>query len=142
MDAKVCETNLVAYMINGLSKKFQYIAINILHRDPPPSFWDARSIILCEEQHMLLGEHKESLHIHADCSSSPHALTIQNSNTSSSQWRNNFTNNSSNRGDYRGGRGGCRGGRGGGRYSGWYNNGGGDNFLSGSQQQHNQRQGN
>lgn len=134
MDAKVCETNPVAYMINGLSKKFQYIAINIRHRDPSPSFWDARSILLCEEQQMLLDEQKESLHKHADCSSSPHALTVQNSNTSSSQWRNNFTNSSSNRDNYRGGCGGRRRGR--------YNNGGGATSLSGSQQQHNQRQGN
>nr|KAJ0210290.1 hypothetical protein LSAT_V11C400200700 [Lactuca sativa] len=142
MDAKVCETNLVAYMINVLSKKFLYITINIRHRDPPPSFWDAISILLCEEQQMLLDEQKESLHRHADSSSSPHVLIVRNSNTNSYQWRNNFTNNSSNRGGYRGGRGGRRGGRGGGRYDDRYNNGGDRTFLSGSQQQHNQRQGN
>ncbi|XP_023756044.1 uncharacterized protein LOC111904528 [Lactuca sativa] len=103
MDAKVSEANLVAYVINGLSPKFRYIAINIRHWDLPSSFWDVRSILICEEQQMLQDEQCDSLLTHADSSSSPHALTVQNSNHNSSQWRNNFNGNISNRGRYCGG---------------------------------------
>lgn len=39
MDAKVSNTNLVAYMINRLSPKYRHIVMNIRHRDSPPSFW-------------------------------------------------------------------------------------------------------
>lgn len=99
MDAKVSDTNLVAYMINGLSAKYRHIATTIRHRDLPPSFWDARSILICEEQQMLLDEQRDATLTHVDHSSSPNALTVQSSP------QNNHTN---------GGRGGYnRGGRGG-----------------------------
>lgn len=62
MDSKVFESNLVAYMLNGLSSKFWYVAINIHHRDPLPSFWDVRSILVCEEQQMLRDEQRDYSH--------------------------------------------------------------------------------
>ncbi|KAI3780426.1 hypothetical protein L2E82_10407 [Cichorium intybus] len=129
MDATVPETNLVAYMINGLPQKFCYIAINIRHRDPPPSFWDARSILLCEEQQMLQDEQREASLTHVDHSSSPNALTVQSPS-------NHNNNGGGDRGNYCGGRGGRRGGRGGGRNGGRYSsNTGGGNSSGVSQQQ-------
>ncbi|KAL7582588.1 uncharacterized protein LOC111901645 [Lactuca sativa] len=129
MDAKVSDTNLVAYMINGLSPKYRHIATTIRHRDSPPSFWDARSILICEEQQMLLDEQRDATLTHVDHSSSPNALTVQSSP------QNNHTNGG--RGGYnRGGRGGRynRGGRGGGRHGGRFHNGGGNYFYGNSQQ--------
>ncbi|KAL4588677.1 hypothetical protein LXL04_001570 [Taraxacum kok-saghyz] len=134
MDSKVPDTNLVAYMLNGLSPKFRYIAINIRHREPMPSFWDARSMLVCEEQQMIQDDQREGIHIHSDHSSSPSALAVDSNN-----------NNHHHRGGFRGGRGGRngRGGRGGGRTGGrqqqHQNNGGGS--YTGGQRQQQQRPG-
>ncbi|XP_023739327.1 glycine-rich RNA-binding, abscisic acid-inducible protein-like [Lactuca sativa] len=119
MDAKVPEANLVAYINNGLSKKFLYIAINIRHWDPLVSFWDARSILICEEQQMIHDEQHGTSITHTNRSSSPNAITVQ----SSIQSLNN-NNNGGGRLAYRGGRGGRNncGGWGGGRYGGRFHN--------------------
>ncbi|XP_023771823.1 uncharacterized protein LOC111920481 [Lactuca sativa] len=128
MDAKDPETNLVTYMLNGLSSKFRYVAINIQHRDLLPSFWDARSVLICEEQQMLQDDQREASFTHLDHPSSQNSLTIEAPNTN-----NNFC------GGYREGRGGRnnQGGRGGGRYGGRhnFNSSNNGNFNGGHRQQ-------
>ncbi|XP_023762590.1 uncharacterized protein LOC111911040 [Lactuca sativa] len=109
MGSKVPEINLVAYMLNGLTSKYRHVVINIRHHDPPLSFWDARSILVLEEQEMIQEEKKEVSLTHMDHASSQIALNIETSNHTSNH-----------RGGFRGGRGGrnYRGGRGGGRNGG------------------------
>ena len=114
MDAKVPETNLVAYTLNGLSEKYRYIATTIRHRDPLPSFWDTRSMLTLEETQMLQDQNRYSSMTHTDHSSAPTILAAESSNSQHQ------------RGGFRGNRGGSRnfrGGRGGGRSGGrqWHN---------------------
>lgn len=104
MDAKVPEPNLVAYTLNGLSPKFRVFATTIRHRDPLPSFWDIRSMLIQEEQQTLQEESRQSSLTTPDNASSPHILIVDSQNLSQSNHR----------GGYRGGRtsGRHRGGRG------------------------------
>ncbi|CAI9296510.1 unnamed protein product [Lactuca saligna] len=128
MDAKVSDTNLVAYIINRLSPKYRHIVMNIRHRDSPPSCWDARSILICKEQHMLLDEQRDATLTHLYNSSSPNALKVQTSP------QNNHNNGG--RGGYnKVGRGGRynRGGRGRGQHGGRFHNGGGNYSYGNSQ---------
>ncbi|KAJ9539440.1 hypothetical protein OSB04_032173 [Centaurea solstitialis] len=48
IDSSVPEKTLVSYLINGLSPQFDNIAIVLRH----PTFLQARSILLLEEQHL------------------------------------------------------------------------------------------
>lgn len=80
---------------------------------------------------------RDSLTTHADSSSSPHDLTVQNPTNNSPSWQ---LNNTGGKGGYRGDLNGRRGGRGGGRYvgisnGGGYLHGGGPNQASGGSNQ-------
>ena len=50
IDNTVPEKNLVSYMINGLSTNFENVATIIRHKKPLPSFLEARSMLILEEQ--------------------------------------------------------------------------------------------
>ncbi|XP_019056295.1 PREDICTED: uncharacterized protein LOC109116033 [Tarenaya hassleriana] len=72
IDAEVSDRNLVMHMLNGLNEKFDNIVNVIKHKSPFPSFEDARSILILEEQRVS----KTTRHqpIHTDHSSAPTAL--------------------------------------------------------------------
>ncbi|KAL7601862.1 uncharacterized protein LOC111877969 [Lactuca sativa] len=80
MDAKVVEPNLVVYTLNGLSPKFRVFATTILHRDPLPSFWDVRSMLIQEEQQLIQEDNRQSSLTNYDNASSPHALATKSTN--------------------------------------------------------------
>lgn len=71
--AKVPDKNLVIYAINGLSSRFNNVAGIIRHRIPFPSFEDTHSILLYEEQRILLHRPLQSS-AHSEHSSSPSLL--------------------------------------------------------------------
>ncbi|KAL7601468.1 hypothetical protein Lser_V15G25908 [Lactuca serriola] len=124
MDAKVPEPNLVAYTLNGLSPKFRVFATTIRHRDPLPSFWDVKSMLIQEEQQFIQEDSRRSSLTHSDTASSPHALATESTNQPPS------------RGGHRGGRnaGRYRGGRNG-RHAGRNFNGGSEPPVNGPYQQ-------
>ncbi|XP_023729287.1 uncharacterized protein LOC111876960 [Lactuca sativa] len=71
--AKVPDKNLVIYAINGLSSRFDNVVGIIRHPIPFPSFEDTRSILLSEEQRILLHRPLQSS-AHSEHSSSPSLL--------------------------------------------------------------------
>lgn len=60
VDAPVSERTLVTYMINGLSDKYENIINVIMHRQPFPTFEQARSMLVLEEERLNKGN-KSSL---------------------------------------------------------------------------------
>lgn len=72
VDAPVTERALVTHMLNGLTPKYDNIINVIMHRQPFPSFDDARSMLLLEEDRLQRGK-KTSL-AQNDSSSSDKAL--------------------------------------------------------------------
>ena len=79
VDAPVSERTLVTYMLNGLSSKYDNIINVIKHRQPFPSFDDARSMLLLEEDRLNKGN-KGSL-AHKDTSSSDKVLVATTAQT-------------------------------------------------------------
>ncbi|KAJ9551935.1 hypothetical protein OSB04_015980 [Centaurea solstitialis] len=77
--AVVPDKNLVIYTINGLNSRYANVASIIRHRVPFPSFDDTRSILLSEEQLMLLNR-SPSYPAHVDHSSSPSLLHASSDN--------------------------------------------------------------
>ena len=73
LDAAVTERTLVTYMLNGLSHKYDHIINVIIHRQPFPSFSEARNMLMLEEDRLNRGN-KQSLH-HKDSPSSDKILT-------------------------------------------------------------------
>ncbi|KAJ9543577.1 hypothetical protein OSB04_023284 [Centaurea solstitialis] len=84
IDSPVPEKTLVTYLINGLSDKFEHIATIIRHRSPMPSFLQARSMLLLEEQRLTRTRPHPAQH--DDHSSSPAAL-VTGSTSSGHQFR-------------------------------------------------------
>ncbi|KAJ9566677.1 LOW QUALITY PROTEIN: hypothetical protein OSB04_002643 [Centaurea solstitialis] len=44
--------NLLTYLLNGLTKKYENMVMLVWHQTPPPTFVHARSMLLLEEQHL------------------------------------------------------------------------------------------
>ena len=55
VDAPVSERTLVTYMVNGLSDKFANIINVIMHRQPFPTYDQARSMLVLEEERLNKG---------------------------------------------------------------------------------------
>ena len=78
IDSPVDEKNLVTYALSGLTDKYEGVAGIIRHRDPPPTFAQAQSMLLLEESCL---NHKTSRPSARDStSSSPHVLIAAASN--------------------------------------------------------------
>lgn len=68
--AKVLDKNLVIYIINSLSPRYDNVASIIRHRLPFPTFEETRSILLSEEQRLLFTRVPSTM-AQVDHSSSP-----------------------------------------------------------------------
>nr|GEX76865.1 hypothetical protein [Tanacetum cinerariifolium] len=78
IDSQVDEKNLVTYAINGLPDKYKGVAWIICHRDTPPTFAQAQSMLLLEEIRL---NHKSSRHPARESRiSSPHVLLASSNN--------------------------------------------------------------
>nr|GFB83946.1 hybrid signal transduction histidine kinase M [Tanacetum cinerariifolium] len=78
IDSQVDEKNLVTYAINGLPDTYEGVAGIICHRDTPPTFAQAQSMLLLEEIRL---NHKSSRHPARESSiSSPHVLLASSNN--------------------------------------------------------------
>ena len=90
MDAPVSERTLVTYLLNGLSDKYENIINLIMHRQPFPSFDDARSMLMLEEDRLEKGK---KISAYKDTSSSDKVLNVsvssppQKTNTQPQQQR-------------------------------------------------------
>lgn len=90
MGATVPENNLVAYTLDGLSFKFQYIKTTICPKDPLPTFWENWSMLLLEEASMAQDQSCQNLASHFDHALSAIILSID---TLASNTPNRSTNN-------------------------------------------------
>lgn len=72
VDAAVSERTLVTYLLNRLNDKYDNINNVIMHRQPFPSFEEARSMLILEEER--LGRGRKPNPTHTDSASSPKAL--------------------------------------------------------------------
>lgn len=86
LDAPVNDRTLVLYLLNGLNKKYDNIINVIKHKDPFPTFDDAKSMLLNEENRLKRNQKTPS---NNDTPSSSTALTV---NTEKPQPRNNKNN--------------------------------------------------
>ncbi|GKC90825.1 hybrid signal transduction histidine kinase M [Tanacetum coccineum] len=78
IDSPVDEKNHVTYAINGLPDKYEGVAGIIRHRDTPPTFAQAQSMLLLEESRH---NYRSSRHLARDSStSSPHVLLAASNN--------------------------------------------------------------
>lgn len=77
MGAAVPKNNLVAYTLNGLSPKFQYIKTTICHKNHLPIFWDNRSMLLLKEATMAQDQSRQHLSTYSDHPSSQTILIIE-----------------------------------------------------------------
>ncbi|CAH1438026.1 unnamed protein product [Lactuca virosa] len=68
----VLEPTFVAYLINGLSPKYDNITTVLCHQDPLPYFLKCRSILSLEER--TLNRNRTTQPLHMDHASSPIAL--------------------------------------------------------------------
>lgn len=109
VDAPVNERTLVMYLLNGLNERYDNIINVIKHKEPFPSFDNAKSMLEMEEQR-LKKTHKLPAAVHKDTSSSSSALTVthstNNNDTSNQPRRNQQSRNNQN--NYRGNRRGNR----------------------------------
>lgn len=64
------------YTINGMSLKFNYVAIMIHHRSPLPTFMETRFMLLLEEHTLLQTQNRVIAPRHNDHSSFLTTLTI------------------------------------------------------------------
>ena len=79
VDAPVNERALVTYLLNGLNAKYDNIINVIMHRQPFPSFEDARSMLLLEEERINKG--KKPNPTHTDSASSAKVLAATDSSS-------------------------------------------------------------
>ena len=106
VEAPVSERTLITYMLNGLNGKYDNIINVIMHRQPFPTFEEARSMLIIEENR--LGKGKKSVSTIDTFSSAPKALVADVSHsdqkvaTQPSQQRNNQHRSNRGRGNYRG----------------------------------------
>ncbi|KAL7601402.1 hypothetical protein Lser_V15G26960 [Lactuca serriola] len=107
LDAEVPKKNIVIYIINGLSPKYDHVVSMIRHQKPLPSFSDTRSILQVEEQCIQLNQNRNP-----GDSSSP---TVLHAGSPSGPPYFSRNNNIGGRGAHggRGNRGGRNGGKGG-----------------------------
>ncbi|XP_013617952.1 PREDICTED: uncharacterized protein LOC106324546 [Brassica oleracea var. oleracea] len=71
-DATVSERTLVTYLLNGFNGKYDNIINIIMHRQPFPTFEEARSMLILEEDR--LGKGKKALSHKDESASSPKVL--------------------------------------------------------------------
>ncbi|KAL7583844.1 uncharacterized protein LOC111903906 [Lactuca sativa] len=76
IETTVPEKNIATYLINGLSPKFDLVAIMIRHKTPLPSFLKTKLIILFEEQRMEHNNCRSGLSSRNDHASSPTILNV------------------------------------------------------------------
>ena len=76
VDAAVTERTLVTYLLNGLNGKYDNIINVIMHRQPFPSFEEARSMLILDEER--LGKGKKPNPSHTDSASSAKVLAATN----------------------------------------------------------------
>ncbi|CAN7018038.1 unnamed protein product [Brassica oleracea var. botrytis] len=81
VDAPVPERTLVTYMLNGLNAKYDNIINVIMHRQPFPTYEDARSMLLLEEDRLSRGKKPDTNH--KDTSSADKVLVATASNNES-----------------------------------------------------------
>lgn len=74
VDAPITERTLVTYLMNGLNGKYDNIINVIIHRQPFPSFEEARSMLLLEEDHLKKG--KKTTLAHTDTPSADKVLMV------------------------------------------------------------------
>lgn len=79
VDAAVSERTLVTYLLNGLSAKYDNIINVIMHRQPFPTFEQARSMLTLEEDRLGKGK-KASIH-KDESSSSAKVLNVNENQT-------------------------------------------------------------
>lgn len=93
VDAPVTERTLVTFMLNGLTPKYDNIINVIMHRQPFPSFDEARSMLMLEEQR-LNRSRKQSNSVD-DTSSADKVLntTVQQHDRKQPQHQQRFNNN-------------------------------------------------
>nr|GFA02538.1 hybrid signal transduction histidine kinase M [Tanacetum cinerariifolium]GFA51224.1 hybrid signal transduction histidine kinase M [Tanacetum cinerariifolium] len=78
IDSPVDEKNIVTYAINDLLDKYEGVAGIIRHRETPPTFAQAQSMVLLDESHL---NHRSSRDPARDSStSSPHVLLAASNN--------------------------------------------------------------
>ncbi|GKF10804.1 hybrid signal transduction histidine kinase M, partial [Tanacetum coccineum] len=78
INSSVDEKNLVTYAINGLTDKYEGVVGIICHRDPPPTFTLAQSMLLLEESRL---NHRSTRQPTRDSTtSSPHVLLDASNN--------------------------------------------------------------
>ncbi|KAL7606224.1 hypothetical protein Lser_V15G20208 [Lactuca serriola] len=82
IDNPIPEKTLVAHLLNGLSPQYEHIATLLRHRDPLPTFLQARSKLLVEEQRFKNSHPPQASH--SDHPSSPSILLAGNNNRNSS----------------------------------------------------------
>lgn len=92
INAPVPAKTLITYLIDGLPDRFSNIAGIILHRETLPTFLQARSMLLLEEQRMNRTRNPQASHV--DNSSSPNILHVD---TQSQPIRNRSSQNNRNR---------------------------------------------
>ena len=81
IDAPVPKKTLVSYLINGLSPRLDNITTVLHHRGPLPTFLQACSILLLEEQRLSRARPQQPAH--SDHASSPSVLhTVSSPSTS------------------------------------------------------------
>ncbi|CAH1415824.1 unnamed protein product [Lactuca virosa] len=78
IDNPIPEKTLVAHLLNGLSSQYEHIATLLRHRDPLPTFLQARSKLLVEEQRFKNSRPLQASH--SDHSSS-HSVLLTGNNT-------------------------------------------------------------
>ncbi|KAI3503335.1 hypothetical protein L1887_31775 [Cichorium endivia] len=81
IDNPVPEKTLVAHLLNGLSPQYEHIATLLRHRDPLPTFLQARSKLLVEEHRFKTNRNHPAAH--TDHASSPTVLVADNKAPSS-----------------------------------------------------------
>lgn len=78
VDAPVSERTLVTYMLNGLNAKYDNIIKVIMHRQPFPTFEDARSMLLLEENHLSRGKKQDPTHTYTSSADKVLVATVPN----------------------------------------------------------------
>ncbi|CAN7061620.1 unnamed protein product [Brassica rapa subsp. trilocularis] len=79
VDAPVSERTLVTYTLNGLNAKYDNIINVIMHRQPFPTFEDARSMLLLEEDRLSRGKKPEPTHTDTSSADKVLVATVPNS---------------------------------------------------------------
>lgn len=94
VDSTVSERTLVTYLLNGLSHKYNNIINVIIHRQPFPTFEQARSMLLLEEDRLNKGSRST---IVKDTTSSDKVLNVSTTAQQPQQQQKFYNNRGSNR---------------------------------------------